>query len=96
MEQQLPEDEDTTAPTATATQVGVVMGTLPYMSPEQVRGDRVNPRTDIFSFGVMFYEMLTGTRAFPGTNHADIVAGILKEDPGIARNNSKGFASGSY
>ncbi len=81
LEQPLPEDEDTTAPTATATQVGVVMGTLPYMSPEQVRGDRVDPRTDIFSFGAMFYEMLTGRRAFPGTNHADIVAAILKEDP---------------
>ena len=52
------------------------MGTLPYMSPEQVRGDRVHPRTDIFSFGAMFYEMLTGRRALPGTNHADIVAAI--------------------
>lgn len=81
VEQPLAEDEDTTAPTATATQAGIVMGTLPYMSPEQLRGERIDPRTDIFSFGVMFYEMLTGTRAFPGTSHADITAAILKEDP---------------
>src|SRR5262249_39308170 len=81
VEQPISEVDDTTAPTATATQVGVVMGTLPYMSPEQLRGERVDPRTDIFSFGAMLYEMLTGTRAFPGTSHADIAASILKEDP---------------
>src|SRR5262249_16663010 len=73
--------QDTTAPTATATQAGVIMGTLPYMSPEQVRGARVDARTDIFSFGAMLYEMLTGERAFPGSTHADVVAGVLKEDP---------------
>jgi eukaryotic-like serine/threonine-protein kinase len=81
VEQPLAEDEDTTLPTATATQVGMVMGTLPYMSPEQLRGERIDPRTDIFSFGAMFYEMLTGTRAFAGTSHADTSASILKEDP---------------
>jgi len=81
VQQPISEIEDTTAPTATATQVGVVMGTLPYMSPEQLRGERIDQRTDIFSFGAMFYEMLTGTRAFPGTSHADIAASILKEDP---------------
>src|SRR5262245_8481520 len=81
VEQPIAEIEDTTTPTATATNVGVVMGTLPYMSPEQLRGERIDQRTDIFSFGAMFYEMLTGTRAFPGTSHADIAASILKEDP---------------
>src|SRR5262249_58265395 len=48
--------QDTSAPTATATKAGVIMGTLPYMSPEQVRGARVDARTDIFSFGAMLYE----------------------------------------
>jgi eukaryotic-like serine/threonine-protein kinase len=86
VEQPFTEDEDTTAPTATATQAGIVMGTLPYMSPEQLRGEHIDPRTDIFSFGAMFYEMLTGTRAFPGTSHADTTAAILKEDP-VSRGN---------
>src|SRR5262249_37827660 len=73
--------QDTSAPTATATQAGVVMGTLPYMSPEQVRGARVDARTDIFSFGAMLFEMLTGERAFAGNSSADVVAAVLKEDP---------------
>jgi eukaryotic-like serine/threonine-protein kinase len=81
VEQPITESDDTSTPTATATQAGIVMGTLPYMSPEQLRGEHIDPRTDIFSFGAMFYEMLTGTRAFPGTSHADITASILKEDP---------------
>src|SRR5712692_2661342 len=57
----------TEMPTATAgTEPGVVLGTLGYMSPEQVRGQAVDSRSDIFSFGAVFYEMLSGKRAFAG------------------------------
>lgn len=59
---------------------GVVLGTLGYMSPEQVRGEPVDGRTDIFSFGVVLFEMLTGKRAFARRTPADTMAAILKED----------------
>ena len=72
----------TSLPTATAgTEPGVVMGTLGYMSPEQVRGKQADPRSDIFSFGAIFYEMLSGNRAFHGDSAADTMSAILKEDP---------------
>ncbi len=63
------------------TTAGAVMGTVSYMSPEQARGLRVDARTDIFSLGVMLYEMLTGKRPFTGTTASDIVASILRSDP---------------
>jgi eukaryotic-like serine/threonine-protein kinase len=63
------------------TQAGTILGTLSYMSPEQVRGMSVDERTDIFSFGCVLYEMLTGKRAFLGESSADIVTAILKEQP---------------
>lgn len=63
------------------TEPGVVMGTAGYMSPEQVRGQRVDQRTDIFSFGAVLYEMLSGLRAFHGESAADTMSAILKEDP---------------
>jgi Tol biopolymer transport system component len=69
-------------PTMThATEAGVVMGTAGYMSPEQVRGIAVDPRSDIFSFGAILYEMLSGKRAFHGETTADTMSAILKEDP---------------
>jgi len=69
-------------PTATAgTEPGIVMGTLGYMSPEQVRGKPADARSDIFSFGAILYEMLTGRRAFRGDSAADTMSAILKEDP---------------
>jgi Tol biopolymer transport system component/tRNA A-37 threonylcarbamoyl transferase component Bud32 len=64
-----------------ATEAGVVMGTAGYMSPEQVRGVTVDPRSDIFSFGAILYEMLSGKRAFHGETAADTMSAILKEDP---------------
>ncbi|MEJ7623976.1 MAG: protein kinase, partial [Pyrinomonadaceae bacterium] len=63
------------------TDPGAVMGTAGYMSPEQLRGAAVDPRTDIFSFGAVFYEMLSGRRAFRGDSAADMISSILKEDP---------------
>ena len=62
------------------TDPGVVMGTVGYMSPEQVRGQAVDARSDIFSFGVILYEMLTGKRAFGGDSVIETMHSILKED----------------
>jgi len=72
----------TNLPTATAgTEPGVVLGTLGYMSPEQVRGKQADARSDIFSFGAILYEMLSGKRAFHGDSAADTMSAILREDP---------------
>ena len=60
---------------------GTVLGTVGYMSPEQVRGQAVDHRSDIFSFGAVFYEMLTGRRPFRGDSHVETMNAILKEDP---------------
>ena len=74
--------QNTNLPTATAgTEPGVVLGTLGYMSPEQVRGKPADARSDIFSFGAILYEMLSGRRAFHGDSAADTMSAILKEDP---------------
>ena len=57
------------------------MGTAPYMSPEQARGHEVDRRTDIWSFGCIVYEMLTGTRAFYGPTPADTIVAVLSAEP---------------
>ncbi|HVE70234.1 MAG TPA: protein kinase, partial [Thermoanaerobaculia bacterium] len=64
-----------------ATEPGMVMGTVGYMSPEQVRGESVDARSDIFSLGTIFFEMLTGTRAFKRDSAVETLSAILKEDP---------------
>ncbi len=63
------------------TEPGVVLGTVGYMSPEQVRGQVVDTRSDIFSFGAVLYEMLTGRRAFRGESAADTLSAILMTEP---------------
>jgi serine/threonine protein kinase/tetratricopeptide (TPR) repeat protein len=71
-------------PTAAAmlsTDPGLVLGTVNYMSPEQARGLKLDHRTDIFSLGVMLYELLTGHRPFEGETGSDVLAAILKSDP---------------
>lgn len=64
-----------------ATEEGMVLGTVGYMSPEQVRGEATDYRTDIFAFGAILYEMLSGKRAFQKPSSADTMSAILNEDP---------------
>ena len=66
--------------TAAATQAGVVIGTAAYMSPEQARGRPVDKRSDIWSFGVVLYEMLTGRRCFEGETVSDVLASVLRQE----------------
>jgi TolB-like protein/tetratricopeptide (TPR) repeat protein len=67
----------------TRTEVGTVMGTAPYMSPEQARGMPVDARSDIFSFGAVLYELLSGSRAFGGDTVAQALSAVLLEDPPV-------------
>ncbi len=63
------------------THAGVLLGTAAYMSPEQARGRRVNKQTDIWAFGCVFYEALTGKSVFPGQSLSEVIAEVLKEEP---------------
>ena len=72
---------DATMTAASRTEVGVVMGTPAYMSPEQTSGRPLDHRTDIFSMGVLLYEMATGQRPFNGDSSAELVSAILRDNP---------------
>jgi Tol biopolymer transport system component len=77
---QAPHERDTLDLTP-MTQPGTVMGTVGYMSPEQVRADEADHRSDLFSFGSILYEMLSGRRAFKGDSAVETMSAILKEEP---------------
>src|SRR5207253_7066855 len=67
--------------TISPTRVGMILGTAAYMAPEQARGKSVDKRADIWAFGVVLYEMLTGKQLFHGETVSDILASVLKEQP---------------
>jgi Tol biopolymer transport system component len=78
-QQPLPNPDDKTQ--LMPTTAGTVLGTPGYMAPEQVRGEAVDHRADLFSFGAVFYEMLCGRRAFTGRSPADVMTAVLREEP---------------
>jgi Tol biopolymer transport system component len=80
-------DDDTpaTGASSTLTGAGRVVGTPAYMSPEQARGHRVDRRTDIWSFGCVLFELLSGRRAFDGPTASDVIAAVLEHDPDWSR-----------
>ncbi len=81
-----PQDDSRNSPTLTmrSTQPGVVMGTAAYMAPEQARGQTVDRRADIWAFGVVLFEMLTGRQLFSGPTASDTLAAILKTEPDLS------------
>ncbi|HKQ98579.1 MAG TPA: protein kinase, partial [Candidatus Polarisedimenticolia bacterium] len=79
-EPERPEDLSA-APTGGLTREGTVVGTVPYMSPEQLQGKAVDHRSDIFSLGVIFYQMLTGKRPWIGGTSAEMISSILRDTP---------------
>jgi Tol biopolymer transport system component/predicted Ser/Thr protein kinase len=72
---------DGTTQTLPLTSEGSILGTLQYMSPEQIEGKEADARSDIFAFGLVFYELITGKRAFEGSTQASLIAAILKDQP---------------
>ena len=78
-----PEGDPSQSPTLTAaaTAAGVILGTAAYMSPEQARGKPVDRRGDIWAFGCVLYEMLTGERSFIGDTASQVLARVLERDP---------------
>ena len=84
---ELHEVEAANSPTITVhgTGHGVILGTAAYMSPEQARGKRVDKRTDIWAFGCVLFEMLTGERAFSGETTSDVIAAIIERAPDLTR-----------
>ena len=78
-----PKGDPSQSPTLTAadTQMGVIMGTAAYMSPEQARGKPADRRSDMWAFGAVLFEMLNGTRAFDGVDVSEVLAGVIKSSP---------------
>ncbi len=81
---QAPADDQPMESLPTVTKHGAVIGTVAYMSPEQLRGKAVDHRSDIFSFGAILYEMLAATRAFRGETEVDTMTAVLREEPASA------------
>lgn len=81
--EEAPDADSSMSPTITrdATRVGVILGTASYMSPEQAKGKRVDKRTDIFAFGAVLCEMLSGKKAFPGEGVSEVLAAVIKSEP---------------
>jgi Tol biopolymer transport system component len=81
-----PASDPTISPTITMspTRAGMILGTAAYMAPEQARGKAVDKRADIWAFGVMLYEMLTGEKLFHGETVSDILAAVLREEPNLS------------
>jgi pentatricopeptide repeat protein len=77
----LASDADTKSPTASLTRPGLIVGTIPYMSPEQTLGRKSDHRSDIFSFGVLLYELTTGQHPFRGETDTEIIDKIVHSDP---------------
>jgi serine/threonine-protein kinase len=76
-----PEDVTRLAGTPPTTSPGTLLGTAAYMSPEQARGLAVDQRSDLWAFGCLLYEMLTGRKTFPGTSASDVIAEVLRDEP---------------
>ncbi len=76
------------------TEEGLILGTVGYMSPEQVRGEAVDARSDLFAFGAVLFELLTGRRAFARSTTADTLAAILKEEPPDLEQSSRPLPAG--
>src|SRR4029077_12359803 len=70
-----------TVTTPPVTSQGTILGTLHYMSPEQLEGKEADTRSDVWGFGCVFYEMATGTQAFGGSSNANVIAGVLDREP---------------
>ena len=70
-----------TITTPAMTQAGMILGTAAYMSPEQARGKTVDRRADIWAFGAVLYEVLTGRRAFPGEDITDTIVSVVSKEP---------------
>ena len=68
-----------------ATEAGVILGTAGYMSPEQARGRQVDKRADIWAFGVVLFEMLSGKRLFRGDDPSETLASVIKDEPDFTR-----------
>ena len=83
----LPDSDPSESPTLTAaaTQMGVIMGTAAYMSPEQARGQATDRRADIWAFGAVLFEMLTGKRAFEGEDVSVTLADVIRAEPAWER-----------
>ncbi|MEK6302968.1 MAG: tetratricopeptide repeat protein [Acidobacteriota bacterium] len=93
IERSMPDDSGRTV-AENLTESGVVMGTLSYMSPEQLRGQPLDLRTDLFSFGIVLCEMITGKLPFSGANSFEVAASILKEAPCEIREVPEGLNRG--